>query len=434
MSGFGHGWNTPLTLCCCTISASARRVITHPRLERQTFPAEPNDSLLGLCAIGIDFITRLLERDPAGRMRIDEALGHDWLSDGGSSHFFERDSTVGLSDTPRMNGRFPSGDDFSQPMNRLRLQTPGQMSVNRRNFFSLDSSQGQLAGQSSVFANDSSPNELGDVSLSNSLLDLNRQPPRFVYREDYSASQRGTPPPGDPFWDDPEGYDHERQFIPDTQAKEELASSVPDTQAKLELFVPETQNPSQAESSAPAPASEPIVLDANASGDEDAASDVKVGGNDAQVQDDMGGAMEVDIELQGVRRDRETIVNEDSRNDARGEKRQSQEEDRTRAVSSPLSSAPSSPAQLMKASNEPTSPSNPTGPAHEPRRLRTQTHPSKQRPAESMEDSPRPKKRAATMSTKSQVQEEPSSTRSGLGSLRSDVTGRTRSSARLRRK
>lgn len=132
-------------------------------------------------------------------MSLEAALKHPWLTRyhaNGVPYDHEepdrsiRGSTVGLIDTPRLpnvSEKEPSRDDYSQPMGRLQIQTPPQLAGRHRNqnYFSIDSSQGQLAGQSRVFedndrddaqAMSSSPTQEKEFIRQRHLMDL----PSFV--------------------------------------------------------------------------------------------------------------------------------------------------------------------------------------------------------------------------------------------------------------
>ncbi len=135
---------------------------------------------------GIDFIGKLLEKDPAKRLRLVDALEHPWLSMGQDSmpasygHSYglqdgyatsggrSRASTVNdfngndNEDTPRLGGpsdQSSSADDYSFPMTNLRLQTPGVPRASpmgkKRSVESLRGSQRLMAGQSSFFGGES---------------------------------------------------------------------------------------------------------------------------------------------------------------------------------------------------------------------------------------------------------------------------------------
>lgn len=371
-------------------------------------------------------------------MTLTEALQHEWLLPPGSRSSngfydqddrFTRDSTAGLIDTPRTD-RFESSmqstDDFSQPMRGLNLQTPGRLAQNRRNFFSLDSSQGQLAGQSSVF---------GDVDGGAPFV------PRNMGDSDQNMDceeDQGPGPAADPLGLEARSAGHqlENNIEPQRQPVTGVLASVPETQARSQPAngVANYQGASQFPNSIPdtqgktaGPVDRPAAAPA---------------ARPPSVQKDI----EVEVEMPGPEVD--PIEDEDADAD------EAEDQDRKRRESSsPLSSLPPSqdPASLLsdpssngskakrKQANgstiETTLQEDPEAPVPAAstggRALRSRQ--STKQKAEEI-DSPRPKKRAATMGSRSQVAAPSAVVEDLKAGGTAAGTARTRSSARLRKK
>lgn len=85
--------------------------------------------------IAIDFIDRLLAKDPATRMTLTEALQHPWLNEGlvpdsqplASSFDFDSRTPRSTTNTagPSTSATEDASEDFSYPMTKLHIETPG---------------------------------------------------------------------------------------------------------------------------------------------------------------------------------------------------------------------------------------------------------------------------------------------------------------------
>jgi len=404
---------------------------------------------------GIDFISQLLERDPAERMTLTEGLRHPWLWNLGQDAVpaqyagderWLRDTTAGLVDTPRLDrlgSSMHSADDFSQPMRGLNLQTPARMPHDRRNFFSLDSSQGRLAGQSSAFDSDfamGEPQDMSPMRPSSDAMDcepdgttaaLARQPSQLSSREpddieafsdeDNQLARLGQEDPIGESGLDQSSRSQQNENPTDAIDASQFPTSVPDTQAQA-----------QSSHATPNPA--------ESVGDKSSALSEQHEAEDEQ-QDDRGMKVEVEVTenepaltgpaLNGKGKERAEPFEDDA------------SEDRSRAESSPLSSLPSSepsfsPMAVTKAGtrrkaselltveigNQPVGPhtaetmttniSTPDTPRGGRRmtttmtternlRTRMTTHPPTKQKAREEIESPRPKKRAATVGTRSMI-------------------------------
>jgi hypothetical protein len=410
---------------------------------------------LKYCLItGIDFISQLLERDPAERMTLTEGLRHPWLWNLGQDALpaqyagderWLRDTTAGLVDTPRLDrlgSSMHSADDFSQPMRGLNLQTPARMPHDRRNFFSLDSSQGRLAGQSSAFDSDfamGEPQDMSPMRPSSDAMDCepdgmtaalvgppshlsSREPDEIeaFSDEDGQLARMGQEDPIGESVLDPRSRSQQNGNPVDAIDGSQFPTSVPDTQA-------------QAQSSHTTP------IPAESVGDKSSALSEQDEEHDEQQHD---GGMKVEVEvpdndlalpgpiLNGKGKERAEPPQDDA------------SEDRSRAESSPLSSLPSSepsfsPVAVTKSNgkgtrhkasehltidigNQPggshaaetnnttiSTPDTPRGgrmttmTTERNLRTRTTTHPPTKQKAREEIESPRPKKRAATVGTRS---------------------------------
>lgn len=381
-------------------------------------------------------------------MTLTDALRHEWILPPGTrlpqgnydnDDRWTRDSTAGLVDTPRLD-RFDSSmqstDDFSQPMRGLNLQTPGRLAQNRRNFFSLDSSQGQLAGQSSVF------DDHEDAA----------QGPRDMYDsqqmdcEEDGAQSGSARKAASPVVPSVAHSDRDTQRPPT-----DMPASVPDTQARSQAagaIVASEQGASQFPNSIPDTQGNVTSSVAQATGE--------------QVEDlgrPSSGQMDVEVELPGP------DVEPEEHERLCGDDDADHQDRKRRESSSPLSSCPPSQDPLALVPAEPQNGKTSkrkqadhltietdTLPAVEANRDETVTQvtpgvvtpmttngralrsrmtshqPSKQK-AEEIE-SPRPKKRAATIGTRSQV------AAPAVDDVKASESGstRTRSSARLRKR
>lgn len=357
---------------------------------------------------GTDFIERLLEKDPARRMTLDEALQHPWLQipddtamHTGDSDRWTRGSTIGLSETPRLGGSMYS-DDLSQPINRLRLQTPGSRSA-RREHFSLNSEDGQLAGQSSIFGNGNSQSygesgfirprvnpmdvdeEMGDVDSGRGQGEAPGRAGRAQMQEPVSLVLQQSPP-SPPL---SESFSTRRPHNGNGNANGNVEDAS-QARSQLPAYVPETQEHQQAVPVATS-AEQPIAMNV-----EVVTASINGSGS--------GGPPE---------------------------------EDRSRAESSPLSSAP-----ISSQSSEPPIRRGTREVALPLERMREVT-PRAKRPQEADDelnegggvekddmdvDSPRPRKRVATIDSKAEVG-------SPVGRMRGmNGIGGTRSSMRIKRK
>ncbi|KAJ9097700.1 hypothetical protein QFC21_004737 [Naganishia friedmannii] len=90
---------------------------------------------LGISSTAIDFIDKLLAKDPATRMTLTEALQHPWLNEGlvpdsqplPASFNFDRRASRSATNTagPSTSATEDASEDFSYPMTKLHIETPG---------------------------------------------------------------------------------------------------------------------------------------------------------------------------------------------------------------------------------------------------------------------------------------------------------------------
>jgi serine/threonine protein kinase len=113
--------------------------------------------------IAIDFIDKLLAKDPATRMTLTEALQHPWLNEGlvpdsqplASSFDFDSRTPRSTTNTagPSTSATEDASEDFSYPMTKLHIETPGLdrtiPNIGSDSFCSDNNDQ--LVGQSSSF-------------------------------------------------------------------------------------------------------------------------------------------------------------------------------------------------------------------------------------------------------------------------------------------
>ena len=418
-----------------------------------------NDRSLSLyVASGIDFISQLLERDPAERMTLTEGLRHPWLWNLGQDALPEqyagderwmRDTTAGLVDTPRLDrlgSSMHSADDFSQPMRGLNLQTPARLPHDRRNFFSLDSSQGRLAGQSSAFDSDfamGEPQDMSPMRPSSDAMDCEPDGMTAAVAQPPSHLSSSREP------DDIEAFSDEDGQLARLGQEDPIGESVLDHPSRSQqngnptdaidasqfpTSVPDTQAQAQSTHTTPNPA--------ESVGHKSSAVSVHQDEENSKQQDD--GEMKVEVEVpdadlalpgpfpNGEEKGRAEPLEDDA------------SEDRSRAESSPLSSLPSSepsfsPMAVTKANGKASrrkasehltidvgnqiagshvvegaittisTPDTPRGghmttmTSERTLRTRTTTHPPTKQKAREEIESPRPKKRAATVGTRSVV-------------------------------